>query len=159
MKLATSLTGPAVSRPDFANLGITKQWRADMAREVNRQLAKAKGKGLPASFLESDAVVQRAVRKTLSGTFVFDDYPRVEIEMILEDGRKILASSASSAPFMLPWTVMKKDGEMGSMDANIGRAVAELAPEGFTNRERLRGDAYLRDQVIRSMVTYAQGGQ
>jgi len=71
--------------------------------------------------------------------FHTDDYPGMKVEVHLDNGDAITASSNSQHPLMLPWCVAVDNAPCKkTYNAHISTALYDLLPEKFTNRERLR---------------------
>jgi len=69
-----------------------------------------------------------------------DDYPQILVRLILNNGRRISASSDVQQRFMLPWTVDENNGTRRvTFNPSISRILARMLPDGFLNRERIRG--------------------
>ena len=75
-----------------------------------------------------------------------DDYPSVELrfqqdnEQIVEQVFRLRTDAQHS--FMLPWEVWDGTNVCASGNADISRAVVQLLPPGFMNRDRLSGDLF-----------------
>src|SRR5215467_6583312 len=144
-QLISALNQPAISGPDFPNLGITPQWLKDNAIPA---ITKAQGNFLDAAQNQKDLYFKsfndpELLRKIVPGMFKFvrtDDYPSADVMITFEDGSVLSAQSHSWYEFMLPWT-MSRDGET-TYNANISRAVAALMPNRATNRGRLAGEGF-----------------
>lgn len=146
-RLARAVEAPPVSWQEFADRVLTKSWI-----EATVQKANEGEKEIPESFLKDPAELRRVIGNALAD-FHSDDYPHVEVELTMDSGRTILASSGSQSPFMVPWTVMRKAGEAATWNPEIGPALADLLPSDFTNRKRLLADdAWLRDQAVWFLV-------
>jgi len=68
-----------------------------------------------------------------------DDYPHVSATVILADGKTVGLSSSAQQAFMIPWKVTRSGTTYQTYEPDIGRALALLAPPGFTQGARLAG--------------------
>jgi hypothetical protein len=88
------------------------------------------------------------------GTMWTDDYPSLELRFENHDGQtveQVFRLSTSAQPsFMLPWQVYDGTNEFTSGNADISRAVVQVLPPGFLNRDRLNGDIFL--MVVREFL-------
>jgi hypothetical protein len=80
-----------------------------------------------------------------------DDYPRVQVELRDERGRRITASSNAMTPLMLPWNVDSGDGAVRTYDAEIPRALRPLSA-GTVNQTRV-DDALFEDCIVAEIAT------
>jgi len=132
--LLNALREPAVTSPNIENLGISRDW-------LERNVAPVPKDGAPTQlslFRESFCDTER-IRRLLPQLFKFaksDDYPSVQITVVLADGQSWLASSESYYPFMLPWKVTVGGRTQTDYNADIWRAVAAMLPGGSLNQAR-----------------------
>jgi hypothetical protein len=146
VNLLSAIDAPIVTKPDLANLGITKEWLDANAEKAIKEYAAAYFSLAAPNQRElyfSSFKDQKFIEKVLPRLFNFvasDDYPNVEIEITGTDGRVIKVSSKAQPLFMLPWVVSGDGKKLETYNADIARAVASLAPKKFANRERLAGD-------------------
>ena len=84
------------------------------------------------------------------GAFWTDDYPSLELRFEHDDGQTVeqvfRLNTRAQPPFMLPWEVYDGTNEFTSGNADISRAVVQILPPGFLNRDRLSGDLF---QMVR----------
>jgi len=158
--LVSAAEAPTISKPDPANLGITKSW-------LGSQLALAEGR-MPGKMQEATARQKAFFESTftdpdkISGIVpslftysMFDDYPHAEVKITFSDGSQLTLISHSYYEFMLPWTIGGSNRQE-TYNADISRAISALLPPKSTNRERL-SDAefgfHLADAVMDSIET------
>jgi hypothetical protein len=83
-----------------------------------------------------------------------DDYPSLELRFENDNGQtveQVFRLSTSAQPsFMLPWQVDDGTNEFTSGNADISRAVVQVLPPGFLNRDRLNGDIF--QMVVREFL-------
>jgi hypothetical protein len=156
--LVSAAEAPPISKPDLANLGITKTWlQAQLIRVEDEIPGKLKGvtsrqKALfESTFTDPEqlgGVAPRLFRYTK-----FDDYPRAEVQIEFSDGSQLTLSSHSYYEFMLPWTIHGSNTEE-TYNADISRAISALLPSKGANKERLAGvdfGSHLADSVMKSI--------
>jgi len=153
--LITALHETTFPKPSPKNLGLTQEWLATQASEIVQDAKKkeeedstywAIGAATPEQqiLFKSSYANPEFISKVLPSLFNCchtDDYPSVRIALTFADDSTEVASSGSQSVFMLPWNVIR-DGRPAEItfDRNISLALAQLLPEGATNRERLKGD-------------------
>lgn len=149
--LLRAIDSPVIPKPNLANLGITQEW-------LNRNAEK--GIKEYAEFYFSTAAPNQKelyfssfknltfVEKVLPSLFFFirtDDYPTIEIEITQTNGHSIKLSSDSQPLFMLPWYIAKDRLKTKTYNAGIAKAVANLLPKKFANRDRIAGEGFSRE--------------
>ena len=87
----------------------------------------------------------KAAAINFSGGNHTDDYPRVEVTIESAAGT-IKLSSEKQTPLMLPWQIKSVGKSSITYNADISRAIFNLLPANFTNRDRLSGEK-LRPEV------------
>jgi hypothetical protein len=143
--LLAAIDAPAVAKPDPANLGITQEWLDANAEKAFREYAgeypTREDKNKQARYFSSfkDLKFIERILPGLFNSFHTDDYPTVEIEIMESDRGLIKVSSKAQQMFMLPWIINSSEGELKTYNADIARAIANLMPDNFTNKERLAG--------------------
>jgi hypothetical protein len=148
--LLNALREPAITSPNIENLGISRDW-------LERNVAPIPKDGAPTQlslFRESFCDTERIARllPQLFKFVSFDDYPSVQVTVVLADGQSWFASSKSYYPFMLPWKVSIGGRTQTDYNADISRAVAAMLPSGSLNQPRLSGDE-LRNELARDVMT------
>jgi hypothetical protein len=77
-------------------------------------------------------------------SFHTDDYPELELRFEKDVGQTVAQvfrlSTKAQQPFMLPWQVYDGTNEVISGNADISRALFQILPPGFLNRNRLDVD-------------------
>jgi hypothetical protein len=71
-----------------------------------------------------------------------DDSPTARVEVTFSGGRRVVLSSSSQHPFMVPWHVEDGEKSWQTFEPTIGIAIAELLPAKFLNKDRLAGRAF-----------------
>lgn len=147
-----------ISKPDSANLGITREWLQSRLASVQDRMprstggATAKQKDLfNSTFTDREKI--RGIFPSLFTYTSFDDYPSIDVRIEFSDGSQLKLTSHSYYEFMLPWTLSEADGKE-TYNADISRAVAALLPPKSVNGERLAGlglASRLADAVGRSI--------
>jgi hypothetical protein len=145
-RLARALSAPPVEALDTASLGIDRAWlernaRAALAAAYQSPMGEpvAEQLALFVRLFTDPAVVGQSVERALGGGGI-DDYPEIEVEVRWTDGRSTVVRSSSNRLFMVPLRVETGGEGFGTYDAEIARAIAELLPAQFANRERLAGE-------------------
>ncbi|MGC1648891.1 MAG: WG repeat-containing protein [Candidatus Sulfotelmatobacter sp.] len=153
--LVSALSAEPVTRPEMTNLGITTAWlKANLASQKPKAWAQAtettaKQQQMFNKEFTDVAVIAKALPSLFTYT-KFDDYPGTSVDVVFEDGSKLVAESHSYYVFMLPWKIsgLKTD----TYNAEISRAVSALLPADSVNKERLAGNGLaeqLTDSVMR----------
>ena len=90
----------------------------------------------PALFDVPEAVIERHY-----GSMWTDDYPGHLVRVTLSTDRIITIRSEAQHTFMLPLKVTDSQGgsDYETFDPNLGRAIADLMPDGYLDRDRLGG--------------------
>jgi hypothetical protein len=150
---------PANSRPYFTidpeNFGLTRYWLEANYERLLRAYSAEAGPAFPnasepqrawlTNELADIDLLAEALRDHFRGSWT-DDYPTLELRLEHDDGRvveQILYLKTRAQPsFMLPWEVHAGTNQSWSGNADISRAVFEVLPPGFLNRDRLNGDLF-----------------
>ncbi len=139
--LVSAAEAPPISKPDPANLGITKSWLQSHLALVEDQMpgkmqdATARQK----AFFESTFTDPEKISGIVPSLFTytsFDDYPYAEVKIKFSDGSQLTLTSHSYYELMLPWTIDGSNSQE-TYNADISRAISALLPPKSTNRERL----------------------
>jgi len=152
--LITALHEPVIPKPSPKNLGLTHEWLVTQASEIVQDAKKKEEEDSTYWAIGAGTPQQQALFKNFYANPEFitevlwrlfdcchtDDYPSVRITLTFADDSTEVASSGSQSVFMLPWKVIRDGRPTDTFDRNISMALAELLPEGATNRERLKGD-------------------
>ncbi len=146
---------------DPANLGLDAAWlKTNYQRLLDSYAAKPGGIPFPNASERQRAwltntltdldLLGEGVRRPYA-TFWTDDYPSLELRFERDDGQIVeqvfRLSTKAQQQFMLPWQVYDGTNEFTTGNAEVSRAVAELLPPGFLNRDRVKGDLF---QMVRS---------
>jgi hypothetical protein len=129
--------------PTAANLGITAQWLREHADQAGGHASRLYYKeGLPeqkALFREAfeDQRTLPSRLKQVYETFHTDDYPHMQAQLVLQSGVRVVLTSDSQNPLMLPWCVTANVTTTKTYNANISHALFALLSPRFDNRERL----------------------
>ena len=144
--LAHAVSSPAIPTINLANLGITQAWLDANAEKGLKDYAdsyySSASPNQQALYLSTfrDVAFMKVLLPSLYPGMWTDDYPWFEVEVVKEDGTKIIATSKEKQLFMLPWEVTNAGRKIKTFNAEISRAVVALLPPEFTNRDRLSGD-------------------
>jgi hypothetical protein len=139
-----AVTEPLIAKPDPVNMGITDRWLLEHTEEAGDDaLIFNYRDGSPdqkdifrKAFVDHDTIQPR-LETVFEGNHT-DDYPQITIKIQFDDRTTRTVSSDSQNPFMVPWSV---DGAGSkTFNVHISRALMELLPEGFVNRERLTAE-------------------
>jgi hypothetical protein len=139
--LVSAAQAPQISKPDPANMGITKSWLQSQLALVEDRMpgkmpdATARQKALFESTFTAPEKISGVFPRLFTYT-KFDDYPNTEVTIKFSDNSQLMLTSHSYYEFMLPWTIQGSNtGE--TFNADISRAISALLPPGSTNKERL----------------------
>ncbi|HEV2618407.1 MAG TPA: hypothetical protein VGU23_00545 [Acidobacteriaceae bacterium] len=132
-----------LTSPTATNLGITAQWLQAHEDQAGGEASRLYYKdGLPEqkAFFQKAFEDQRTLPLRVKEVYESshtDDYPHMRVEIILQNGTKIILSTDSQNPYMLPWVIATNGSAKTTYNANISRALFALLPANFVNRERL----------------------
>ncbi len=157
--LVAALEAPRIAEPNMENLGINSEWlKAHVASQQPRVPGQTSGSTerqmelFRTSFTDPE-LIAKVTPHLFTTTRLFDN-PFIKVEVVLEDGSKLVAESHSYYVYMLPWSL---DGQKDKdYNARISRAVSALLPSKTANKERLAGKDLLQelvDAVMRSIET------
>jgi hypothetical protein len=150
---------PANSWPPFSidtqNLGLTRDWLKTNYDRLLRAYSAEEGPVFPNTSQRQRAwltnaladinLLAEALRGPFGGIWT-DDYPTLELRFERSDGQGVeqilLLKTTAQPSFMLPWEVNDGTNQCTSGNADISRAVVEILPNGFLNRDRLSGDLF-----------------
>lgn len=144
-RLVSALQEPALAKPSASNLGISTAWLRSHVEVAGRNASMLWfDQGTPAQkqfFREKFAdlsTLQSRLDDVYEGRHT-DDYPGMKIDIHLENGDTMTATSRSQNPLMLPWCVGLGSAPCAeTFNSHISEALYDLLPKNFTNRERLR---------------------
>jgi hypothetical protein len=159
--LVSAVMAHPVIRPDLNNLGMTRKWLDETASEALRnfenerkvQLTKRDQERFLATFGN-----RQVIRQALETAFIRhkDDFPAMDVNLVLESSERIRVSSRSQYSYMLPWVVTRNGSYVQTYNADIGRAIARIVPSRFLNSERL-DNGKIRFDVIYFVTRYNEG--
>lgn len=138
--LVAALHSTLVPKPEPAILGVTPSWLITHAGSQQPHANNYPGEptsGQRALFRKS-FTDPNLIARVLPGLFEnwhTDDYPFVHVEVDFNDETKLVASSTSQFPYMLPWCV--GPNKSASYNPEISRAVSALLPPKTVNKDRL----------------------
>lgn len=159
--LLAAIQAPPIPVPTAENLGIDSTWLLKNARDFPTQGESAR---FDSAAANQQALYDRnycdlsVIRQILPSLFTFvrfDDYPSVSVTIQFADGRRWVAMSESSYPFMLPWIVSQQGRQRTTYNADISRAVAALMPLETPNRGRLT-ERELKIKLSNSVMQHIQ---
>jgi hypothetical protein len=150
---------PTNSWPAFTidpeNLGLSRNWLKTNYERLLQAYSSEAGEVFPntsepqRSWLTNALADIDLLAETLRGSFGSfwtDDYPTLELWFEHDDGKVVkqilLLKTTAQPSFMLPWDVRDGTNQCVSGNADISRAVVQLLPLGFLNRDRLNGDVF-----------------
>jgi hypothetical protein len=152
-----SLQANSIPKLDLNQLNITQEWirkRIEEALEIDFK------KYSPKEYLTLESrkalILDRLVdvKKTLLKlqrhykSEWFDDYPKVEVLVKLDDGNSISLYSKAQHLFMIPWTIKKNNKTAITYDIEISKALSEILTENLMNYQRIKGSA----KFLRSFI-------
>lgn len=154
--LLEALNAPPMS-PNLSNLGITQNWldaNANLALKSysaeSYERAAENQRALFSTAFRDITLIARLMTRIIRG-YSTDDYPSFQMEILKIDGQSVFVSTQEQPIFMLPLVISTDAQEIKTYNANISRAIANLLPLKFTNRERLSGSALLYDVAEKVM--------
>jgi hypothetical protein len=144
--VVAAVEAPPISKPDGANLGITKSWlQSQLASVKDRMPAKmSEATARQMALFESTFTDPEKIGSVVPSLFTFtrfDDYPRTEFRIKFTDGSQLTLTSHSYYEFMLPWTGLESKNDE-TYNADISRAISALLPLKAVNKERLAGSDF-----------------
>jgi hypothetical protein len=85
------------------------------------------------------ASVDAAVRSLATWSFV-QEGPHILMEVRYDDRSVVSARSSDESMMLLPWEITRVGPRTDDYDADLGLAIADVLPDGFSLRNHLRGD-------------------
>jgi hypothetical protein len=157
-ELLSALADPIVEGPKLEGCGVDEAWlqknyRAGLKDYIHRKIDSLSLKQVEL-FRSQFANVTNAdtAFAELFKNWHTDDYPRLSVS-VHHGQRQYGVQSTSQYPFMLPWVGL--DGPRGGYNCRISRALANVIPKDFPNRNRLVvGQAFrleLTEQIMDSI--------
>lgn len=155
--LEQAINAPEITALNLDNLGITQAWLDKNAESAFPECciydgiwATAKQKQLFNRIFRNKAQMEKIIADYLLRAAHTDDYPRLEITIKHHAGM-IKLSSEKQTPLMLPREIESGGVKSVTYNADISRAVINLLPAKFTNRDRLSGKKLRPDVSVRVM--------
>jgi hypothetical protein len=135
--LMQNLAAPPVPALDPKLLGIDA---VDVRAEAERQVQGYPPRAAAHFILRTCAPTcfEELARRVYS-SFHTDDYPEVEIEVFSRGKTIVGLSSESQHPFMLPWRIDAGGHSRRTFDPALSKAIADLLPPDFPNRQLITG--------------------
>ena len=145
--LKTLSTQP-INKLNPDQLIINQEWLQNIATKlINKQLdtkkdyyffAKSK---LPILIKELSNIQKVRLRiRSYYSNKSFDDYPKVKAIIKFANKQTIALSSDAQQIYMIPWKIKKNGNEYINYDVQISKALDNLLPESFSEKERIQGD-------------------
>ena len=152
--LVAAINSPPVKKLDLANLGITQAWLAENSevaiRDTRSEDASPKQKDLFVTSFRNMTSIEKAIADYYKGGWT-DDYPRFDLTLVCTNGKRTRLRSQAQHAFMVPWKITGSGMSSLTYNAEIGRAIARILPDEFTNQGRLQGNR-LRSRLARSIM-------
>jgi hypothetical protein len=152
--LLEALRAPALPTPEARNLGITLYWL-----QKNASATPDEGAPNQQALFERTFSDPKTVDHLLPSLFEFwksDDYPSMRVIVRFRNGQRLIATSDSYYPFMLPWAIALDDQEQAkTYNADISRAIAALMPTESLNRDRLN-DTELKKKLADAVMQHVK---
>jgi hypothetical protein len=155
--LLQAVNSRIIENLDLQNLGLTQEWvnqnanpaLSDYVNKQRRTLSVEQKKHFLTTFTNL-RIMTKLVDDYYASIWT-DDHADIQIVVQTDEGKVIEISSDSQHEFMLPWRVSSVGpGTYWTWDANFSRAIAQLLPKNFPNRERIAGLCFR--QVLSGMV-------
>lgn len=153
--LLTAVSEPSIPEPQMEAFGLTPSVLTARAPEVMKsgignwkELSSRQQRFLLANFEDAQRFRQALTDYFNSGEHT-DDYPEMECDIKLDDGRSFHLHSRSQKSMMLPWNVAAGSGSIETYNPQLSTALTALLPAGAVNRERLSGSALLAEVAER----------
>jgi hypothetical protein len=145
--LVQALGAPAIERPQLSNLGISQKWlveNVEGARRKDDELSPYRSDFYWPAFKAGFTNLSRieSVLPSLFTGIYTDDYPGVDVQVVLANGDVWSAVSSSQYEFMIPWQVKALGKASTTWNANLSKAVAAFLPDRAVNRGRLNGESF-----------------
>jgi hypothetical protein len=145
-KAIDSLEIPNLS---LENLGVSQEWLKENTEPAYAEYftygdvwVNEKQKQLFRTSFQDIQLMERVINSYARGGWT-DDNPNIEI-VIKRGNETIRLFSDGQASFMLPWEITKSDRKVITYNADVTRAIVNLLPRKFTNRDRLIGNGFRR---------------
>lgn len=156
--LQNAIEEPRLDTPNVANLGLARHWLRDHAEEsgkyatyVDYESGSEEQKNLFQAVFTDNRTIQRRLNSIYASSHT-DDYPHMVVELVFDDQTTLAVTSNSQHPYMIPWTVSRREGAANSYNANISRAIFALLPSEFTNREALTAGNDYSDGLMAALA-------
>lgn len=157
--LLQAVAAKEISRYNAANLGITQEWLdANAVEGINDyangyiSAAAPNQKELYLSTFRNLQLIESKLPIILHGGWT-DDYPTFIAEIYETNGERTVVSSNAQPTFMLPWKIERKGKASETYNRDISRALVNLLPKKFANRDRLSGEG-LRSVLARFVMRH-----
>ncbi|HEX8734677.1 MAG TPA: hypothetical protein VF721_05090 [Pyrinomonadaceae bacterium] len=127
---------------NLADYGITQEWlNANAEKSLPQYLQKSapNEKDLFLKHFRDIKFIEEKILYEVLFDWWTDDYPSVELKIVKKDNSKIELNSSAQTDFMLPWKLVENEKNYSFANPRLSRAVADLLPQKFTNKERLSG--------------------
>lgn len=154
--LRAAMLAPPNDEVDLAALRVdmakVQAWLDKEAARLGKELPAPAQKARIAAWRDSlrdGATVGKAVAYGLSHDFHTDDYPSLDVELVLTDGTTRIARSTSQNAMMLPWM---DENHAAHYDPAWSRALDALLPASSPSADRLT-QASIDDQIEDLMET------
>lgn len=145
-----TLQATPITKLDLNQFNITQEWiRENIKETLKIDFKKYSQKDYPTLESRKALILDRLadVEKTLLKlkrhykSNWFDDYPRAEIFIELDDGNSISVSSTAQHLFMIPWTITKNNKATITYDIEISIALSKILTKDVINYQRIKGSS------------------
>lgn len=152
-----SLQTDPINKLDLNQFNITQEWiRKRLEEALDIDFKKYSLEEYPTLETRRALILDRLVdvkktRLKLQRHYKsewFDDYPKVEVLVNLNDGNSIALHSKAQHLFMLPWTIKRNDKTAITYDIEISKALSKILTENIMNYQRIKGDS----KFLRSFI-------
>lgn len=144
-KLIAALYARPIPEVDATDLGITQQWldqNADAAAEEYSSGYLARAEPNQRELFYSSFRDLKFIKGVLPSVFRggwTDDYPNLEVDVTEMNGTGFVVRSRSQPIYMIPLEIEKNGSTTRTFNSHVARAIADLVPKKFSNRDRLAG--------------------
>jgi hypothetical protein len=90
-------------------------------------------------FMVTEQDIAYGLSRYYQDMFIVDADADLRLEVLKDDGSKVVLHSAQPHAYMLPWEITTPTKNFKTYDSRLSQAIVRLLPDGFLNREVIEG--------------------